>query len=635
MALRTKTIEYVFPQYTTALASATRYDFAAITLYIPETTSRTFHSVIVEVTCLDTVATATSMTANLIGIKLGVVAFDDLSNTITITTSGENNGYHLMRDVTSYFNTNFGAGASQTCQVGVSFTGPSTINHTVRLTITYESEEQSTRIKTVRFPLDSTTGSLTAVLTEIGTNQVLALDTFLPEDTKVYRDIFFVVEGNDACAGTVDFQLALALDAEAESPEGLHEATLTSARWFRYIWKRTDMATNVAHAFKARVNNVAGGTCDHLSIVLVVTYEYNHTNSTNIINSLAMPFSIVPMSVAGVAAGDKETYQIKFLIEEPLALALYQSGVQLYWFNDAASNLSVACGAQAVRTYADLARVYCGGLSCSHRIDSNGAMGAGITLARGENTFTISVYSSATNVRQNAVGGVLYLNYASGKHASGDGVHNHTIIQCLHFKNANLYLVQTATIQPQLPESNYWLNNVGWQAYLNLHTTGINLIPCSELAAERIAGEGPESGFVSLGAFAGYVDLEAGVAKLSDDGTDFFKKHPNDPNTEKLNVEGSRLWALKTFKVVCGSMLYITYHAITYTVAGTLSGYSGDGSGITVEIHRTDTDEKVLSVASAAGGGFTTTWYDNTINLYAHARQDATRVGRSDDALAS
>ena len=635
MALRTNTIEYAFTQYETSLATATRYDFGAITIYIPETTSRTFLSVFVEVTCLDNVTVAASITANLVGIKLGAVAFNDDSTTVTITNSGEQVGYHLMRDVTSYFSTNFGAGSSQTCQVGVTITGASTINHTAKLIITYQAEEQQTRIKTVRIPLDSGTGALTASLVSIGSSQIPNLSTFLPESSITYRDIFFNIEGNEMAAGTTDFSHNCALDAEAADADGLHEQGLQSSRWFRRIWKRTDMTTNATHDLKMSVTNVAGGTCNHLSIVLYVTYEYDHTNSSTIINSLAIPFGIVNSSTSGIAAGDQDTYQFKFFIEEPTTISLVQSGVQLYWQNDAASNLSVLCGSQSARAYTDAAGTNCGGFSCSHRIDSGGAQGAGITLARGEVTFKTSVYSSVANVRHNAVGGVLYLNYTSGKATNGAGTHNHTIIWGTHFKNANLYLVQLATVQPAIPETLYYTNNVGWQAYTNKDTTGINNNAVCEYSAERTTGEGPETGFAIMGAFAGYTDLESGVCKFSDDGTDVFDRHPNEVDTNRLALETSRSFALKTYKHVCGAMLYITYYAITNTVSGTVSGYTSDGSGITVDIHRADTDEKVLSATTAAGGTYSTTWYDNTVNLYGHARQDATHLGRSDDGAAT
>jgi hypothetical protein len=609
-----------------------------MTLYIPETASRTFRSVIVEVTTMDNITVAASMTANLIGIKLGAVAFDDLSHTVTITHSGEQNAYHFLRDVTAYFNTNFGAGASQTCQVGVLWTGPGTINQTARLIITYEYDDAGvdTRIKTVRIPLESGLGALTATLAEIGTNQVPNLDTFLPEASKVYRDIFFLIEGNEFAAGTVDFQHACALDAEAEALDGLHEQGFNSARRWRRIWKRTDMTTNAVHAFKMRVTNVAGGTCNHLSIVLVVTYEYSHTNSTSIINSIAMPFCLVPCETRGSAVGDKDTLQFKFFVEEANP-SLVQSGVQLYWFNDAASNLAVACGAQATyRVYVDAAAVFCGGISCSHRVDAGSQYGAGISIARGENPFTINIYSSAANVRHGAVSGILYLNYTSDKHANGDGAHNHTVVWGTHFKNANLYLIQLATVQPQIPESNYWINHIGWQAYTNKDTTGINDNAVCNMGAERTAGEGPGSGFQLLDeGMWGYTDQEAGVCVFCGDGSEDFDRHPNETDTNRLGVEVSRSFALGTFKHVCGAMLYITYHAITYNVSGTVSGYSGDGSGITVEIHRTDTDEKVLSATTVAGGTYSLTWYDNVVTLYAQARQDATHVGRSDDGVAS
>jgi hypothetical protein len=47
LAIRTKTIEYAFDRRNTTLAAGTRHDFAAITINIPETTSRAFLSVMV------------------------------------------------------------------------------------------------------------------------------------------------------------------------------------------------------------------------------------------------------------------------------------------------------------------------------------------------------------------------------------------------------------------------------------------------------------------------------------------------------------------------------------------------------------------------------------------------------------
>lgn len=81
--------------------------------------------------------------------------------------------------------------------------------------------------------------------------------------------------------------------------------------------------------------------------------------------------------------------------------------------------------------------------------------------------------------------------------------------------------------------------------------------------------------------------------------------------------------------------MWITYHTITFTISGTVSGYSGDGSGLTVSIYRADNKEIVGETTTAAGGGYSLTWYDNTIDIFGECREDATHVGRSDNSTAT
>jgi hypothetical protein len=82
---------------------------------------------------------------------------------------------------------------------------------------------------------------------------------------------------------------------------------------------------------------------------------------------------------------------------------------------------------------------------------------------------------------------------------------------------------------------------------------------------------------------------------------------------------------------------WYTYNTITYVVSGTCSGYSGDGSGIPVDIFRVvDSlqDEKILELTTTTGGVFSGYWIDNTDTLYASARQDDTHIGRSRNGTA-
>ena len=60
---------------------------------------------------------------------------------------------------------------------------------------------------------------------------------------------------------------------------------------------------------------------------------------------------------------------------------------------------------------------------------------------------------------------------------------------------------------------------------------------------------------------------------------------------------------------------------------------SGDGSGITVAIHDALTGDKLGSVVSAVGGGYSFTWYDDTREVYAEAWVSDSYRGRSSNYL--
>lgn len=635
MALRTKTIEYAFPTYETALAAATRYDFAAITLYIPETTSRTFRSVIVQITCRGTETAATSMTSWIIGIKLGAAAFSNVTVTDTITNSGEQQTFIFTRDVASYFATNFDTGTSQDCQVGVQFGALGTINITAKLIITYEyNDSATTRVKTVRIPLESNVGALTVSLASIGSNQIPLLDTFLPEASKTYRNIFFEVFGNEATNGTADFSLNLALDAESADADGLHECGMNSACFYYHIWVRNDMTTDATHDIKASVTSTTGGTFNHLCVVLVVTYEYDHANSTSIMNSVMLPYEL-PSPIGGTAAADCSRFQRKFFIEEPATITLVQSGVLLR-FNEAAAiaGLNFRMGTQAFRAYTHAAgAMTCGQFSLVQRIDSGSAQGAGVTIARGENTINIDIYRTSTTVFGSNLSGMIYLNYTSGKHTNGDAVHNHTTVWKVGDTAADVILREFSAVAPNIPETYYWVTAIGYIIHWITSAGGVFGVV---FLAENLTGEGPAEGWRDVYSDAYVSDAENGVSIVPVRARDDFQRHPNDPDNNRMAVEGSRKHRLYCQDSIwSGALMLITYHSITFAVSGTVSGYSGDGSGIKVEIHRTDTDEKVTEATTAAGGEYSATWYDNAIELYAHARQDAAHVGRSNNGLAS
>jgi len=73
----------------------------------------------------------------------------------------------------------------------------------------------------------------------------------------------------------------------------------------------------------------------------------------------------------------------------------------------------------------------------------------------------------------------------------------------------------------------------------------------------------------------------------------------------------------------------ITYHSITNNITGTVSGYTGDGSGIQVDLFECSTNAYLTSGMTTAGGAYSITWYDDNWNVYVSVHQDSTHVGRS------
>ena len=80
--------------------------------------------------------------------------------------------------------------------------------------------------------------------------------------------------------------------------------------------------------------------------------------------------------------------------------------------------------------------------------------------------------------------------------------------------------------------------------------------------------------------------------------------------------------------------MWVTYHSIfAWSIAGTVTGYAGSGSGLTVDVFRADTDEKVTEITTGAAGAYSQVWHDNTMSLYAVCREDDTHIGRSANAV--
>ncbi len=715
MALRIKTIEYAFPLATATVATTVARDFTQIAaLDIPETTSRTFRSVILEVSFLDTATTTTSLTAVLIGIGLGAVGRNDATVTKTIANSGEQNSYLFSRDVTSYFQTNY-TGTSMTADCRVTVTGPGNNNATAKLIITYEYDDSATTLaKTVRIPVDGNTGTITTTLTNIGgvANQWPLLDTFLPEMGITYKDIFFQIDNHEGttAAQATNPQLNLRFDGSTTIADAAHEDALNSDRSYRRIDKLLGLVTTTAtHNIEVSVTQTAASfnnAC--ISGVIIVTYTYTpfaaltlnedldisetdvdvvsaagltapftimidneemrvtsiasntltvtravngssaatHTNGATIypvvINSLILGVASEEGWSGGTATGDKSRFSRDIWIQEPGRINLVQSGVLLS-FNDAgAVTLDIRAGSQASRTFAHAASAHCGFMTAMRRIDSGGAGGvAGVTLARGKNTFTLDWFTTsatAGNIGSN-LSGIAFLNYTSGVHPSGEGVHQHTTAWNIRdYSTGDLIqkLQVAADTTFNIPETDYFITGLTYQIMIQT-ITGAAAYALAVLT-EVQSGEGDGAGWAAIYSSIYSSDAEVGYSIMWGLARTQFKRWPNDPGRgdgNVLDIETARNYRFDSnITAAISWQMYglLTYHSITYSISGTIAGSSG--GTVNIKAYRTDTGEKIGSTSRSGNGSYSITWYDNTIDTFAEAWESSALLGRSDDDVA-
>jgi hypothetical protein len=644
MVMRTKTIEYAFPTLTTQLNAGSRNDFAAITLYIPETTSRKFLSVTAEVRCHENEAAGgTGIGARTIGVKLGAAAFSDLTRTDAFSQTFLLSNYRFLRDVTAYFVSNFGSGTSQTCQLGFQLNTQDVHGVTMKLYITYEydDEGQATKVKTVRIPLESQTSPLTATLAEIGTNQVPQLTSggLLPEASITIRDMWFEVWLTDASDDTTDHALELSLDGEAGVSFGTWEMGQgTRTRRLFVVWKRADMSPTAAHAFKAR--STTANRFYALNVDLMVAYEYDEATTTTVLTScvLDMP-QVATVGYPNDALTDAYRSRLKFLVEEA-SVTLKQSAIRVQFNSMSFSTdpvIQVRAGSQSVRGYTVSAAISYDGnavLGLQHRIDSGGAQGAGLSLVRGENTVTLDAYQSSTSASHvffNMYATVV-LNYTAAKHEHGSCAHHHTthwILKDSESTSATSNVPLTWTFNPLLAESLYWVTAAG----IELAAVNAGVEDTVHIMAEAGPDERYGAGWVSLAQTSG-ASSEMALWQTSVGVSEFFKRHPLDPDSTRMNLGRSRSWRMGgagqgvNSDIIYAAEMRVSYHSLPTWVE---RGVTPAVASLPVKVHRADTDSPLYTPATISTGSFFFPCLSTTISHYAQAYRNGISAGRSFD----
>ena len=646
MATASKTVSWAFATRittlatNTTLATATRHDFAAITIDMPELT-RTIRSVKLRVTARDafTAITIYRFQGWRLGIKLGAVAFDDLDYSPAIAFGqSEHETLIVERDVTAYFVTNFGAGASQTCQVGVAFQTQTASNVnciTAELYVTYDySNTAATQLRCIEIPIQGHHTSIDTSDVEIGTtagvsnapaNQIPILDgsgTFCPEAGKVFKAIYLRVTAIDNVgAAATNFNLSVKLDAGTYDARATIEQSLISAAPYRDLIDLMvapySITTSAAHALVMKSSLTA--TFENISVVLVVVYTFTLSGTTREQHSVRAPLDNDRSALDPVMTGFDDRYTVVLDVQEPGTITLQQSGLVIYdqMTNAVSSNSQINCTGQAVRSMVHTgtgAGAFRSAPSvwvrrCDH--DSSAW-----TLVRGVNRLTVnckvSVYAIVTELNGYAI-----INYTADVPAMGLGSGNRSCAYSLVSATggSGTGTILTEERLPSVPTTPWRLSG----AWLDIggRTGSANALVYK---AQRKTGEDSGAGWYTK-VCTGNSFILIGRKERILPVTDWARQ--SSFSTLGMDIFATRQWHIAhgNASVEWCATTWIALHGISFTVAGTvlIRGVPAANGGA-VRIYADDgagAIEYITSVTIAGGAGaFTVEVCDSTRNYF-------------------
>lgn len=590
-------------------------------------------------------AAAASITAVAMRVRLGLATSTTVTVTDTITNSTEHQTYEFSVDATTHFNSNW-SGPSMNLECGLTITGNATCNHSWRVEITYNYNDVSDPItKTIRIPIESTQQILTTAYQSIGgTNQLPILSggsIVMPEGSITILNAFIELWGNDVSTATTDFTLDLNIPGVGSLTSAYRcEQGLNSATWCRVLWDITSVVGSMTSATQLEARSpTLTSRFEWLCGYVVITYQCDlpvpGVDSTY--NSILLAAFDDVGQAGGTAAANRKQDVLDFFIQEPATITMQPSAVYFFYNTPAAGNFAVAVGGQGDRTFTmGTPTSTCGQRSFGQRIDSGGTSGAGITLARGRNTLTTNWRNSANTSDDWNVSGYAIINYISGVAADGVASHNQSCSWIAFQYAADATVRMADQLRTPVFPAEYFLTGAAVEcAWIS---SALAIAPIA-IEAQYETGEGPDNngvGWEPLYFGSVSTDGENGLSTNWGRARHFFRRYAGDVDTERADAETTRQFRVTNPDSIWSNLcLWTTTHSIMSDVAGTVTDYAGDGSGITVNVFRDGTGERILSTTTAVGGTYSVAWYDDTEDLVAECREDATHVGRSDRGTAT
>ena len=617
---------------TTASLGIVRPLAVAVPVTITETTGRVIRSAVLRVWMQTSSLLAID---NLrVAARFGGAALADIATrwaTVNQWTASESSGYLWDFDVTSLLSGSLGAsGTSTTLHAQLSFVHRAAVGALLiasvssELLITYTADDaDAVQMSTVYLPIESIDGTLTTTLSNIGGSNVIPQLTgaggILPEAGITIRDVYLVLLANTAEAGTADYALALAIDGEGETTIASFDAANNSDAFARIVWDRSDLAAGSAHNLQGRTTNTAGAVFAHLGGYIAVTYSYTVSGTTR--RAITKRYLQTLSDTTGPTAADQGVGTLQFRVQG-LNPSLIRAGVQIYGYQSAdPGSLILQCGGAAARSYSVPPDATAGPVTVMHRFDAGGIAGAGLTLARGVNTMSVTTRYDTTPVNGGGLHGDFIVTFAYDVTAGRSESAAYFPVLTTQAFGVDSGLV-AVTARAHIPEEAYYLDGVGLQM--------VNNSPDTFCASRLRIRRGENLGYVRLPYPPLGLDVFIGARPTCVDASEIVLRYKGSPAGGLDFVAGSLPGVVDGNGTSRGTNagLWCCWHDYSYTTTIDVDDYlGGDGSGLTVNAHRADTGELVATGTTAAGGTVALVGYDNTADHYAVCIKDGDEAG--------
>ena len=535
-------------------------------------------------------------------------------NETQFTNSSENNTISLLVDLTYLFNSQF-SGTSQQLDLKVAMESVNGIQGDYpvisgELYITYSADNQNTRIKTVTIPLNSSPSVLTSTLTSIGSNQIPQLSTYLPEASKTIRNFYIVFTGNDITTTPIATEFAMRLDSDPERYTWAQVSGGIDGNLIKYIFNKDDIDTSSTHdiqmALTSRNTNIR-----NWQMYAVVTYEYDASITSRVINSLILPFETSSTFLQQDDPINADRIRKNFYIQEPGTIDNERIGCYLSFSDNTSPNLKVKEMNESAYTSVQWVAptTTTGGFRYGWILPSQ-------NISRGLNIIGVDVYGEYNGNSEPSCAytcGYFLINYHSDVSTIGIESHNKTVFCISAIQNNNIRHNRGKNILSN-PFPYWFINDFGlFGEFYQATAVSPSITIDSRYIIENTSNTNNTRAVIGTGGVL--QDTETILYDNIVSDRDLVKKYPGDLHDHRvvdLFAGGNWLIDYGYLTTIGGMHTIATCHEIYYNIIGSVLGYTGNGAGLTVTFYDDDTSEVLFATTTVAGGTFTTVWYDNT-----------------------